>query len=165
MLNSSMDEVQAAFHAAKNANAAVKTFLKREARVGDPSERFAKDFRVAAASGKEAPINAFIEKNYPKHEVYFLALARYAHGEFIGTTVEKIFDKYAEEFNTTYERGDGAITVTNDARFKEIVLDVAGIVEKELSAAGLPTSNFMKKAVLICVFDPEVLKEVLKVLG
>lgn len=164
MLESSKEEVQSAFLAAKNTNAAVKTFLKREARVGDPSERFAKDFRAATASGREASVHAFVEKHYPKHEMYFLALARYAHSEFIGTTVEKIFEKFAEEFNGTYEKSGEGITITDPTKFKTITQEVLKVISDELSSAGLPVTNFMRKAALICIFEPDVLKEVLLVL-
>jgi|688.fasta_scaffold290233_2 hypothetical protein len=163
MLESSKDEVQSAFLAAKNTNAAVKTFLKREARVGDPSERFAKDFRNATSSGREESVQAFVEKHFPKYEMYFLALARYAHSEFISSTVEKIFEKFADEFNTTYEKTSEGVTVTNSAKFNQITQEVLKIITDELSSAGLPVTNFMKKAALICIFEPDVLKEVLLV--
>jgi hypothetical protein len=38
------------------------------------------------------------------------------------------------------------------------------MIEESLAGSELPNSNFLKKATLICVFEPDVLQEVLKVL-
>ncbi len=164
MFDVTVEEVQSAFAAAKNPNAALKSFLKKEVKSGEPIERFAKDFRTAVATGRSGSINLFVEKNYPKNEIYFLALARYAHSDFITAVVEKIFEKYAEDFNTTYEKAESGITVTDQAKFKSIATSVVKMIEESLAGSELPNSNFLKKATLICVFEPDVLQEVLKVL-
>ena len=165
MQEATIEEVQSAFNAAKNLNAALKSFIKKEVRSGDPIERFAKDFRVAVATGRVGAVNSYIEKNYPKNEIYFLALARYAHSEFVASVVEGIFEKYAEDFNTTYENLASGMRVTNPEKFASISKSVAQMIEDRLTSSGLPSGNFLKKATLHCIFEPEVLQEVFKVLG
>ena len=165
MLETTIDEISSAFSAAKNANAALKAFLKKEARAGDSVERFAKDFRSAIASGKPAIVRAFIERNFPQNEIYFLISSRYAHSEFVTSLVEKIFEEHAEVFNTTYEKIEGGIKIKDKAKFSAIVKAVLGMVDEELKSAPLPVTNFLRKTVLMCVFEDEVLKEVLLLKG
>lgn len=164
MIPAPLEEVKAVFAAAKNLNAALKNFIKKEVRAGDPIERFAKDFRAAVATGRSASVNAFIEKFYPANEGYFLVIAKYAHAQLIMSLVESIFHKYAEEFNATFERENEGIRITNTAQFSSIARSVADMIDEGLLAAGLAKGVFLKKAILFNVFEPEVLEEVLKVL-
>ena len=165
MFESTPEDVYGALATAKNLNAALKNFLKREIQRGQALERLTKDFRAAVLTGKPAAIQAFVEKHYPKNEGYFLALARYTHAEFIGTTVDQVLEKYAEEFNTTYEKIEGGIQVTNQPSFAAISSGVVELIEASLKNFNLPDSNYLKRSTLFCIFDTEVLPEVFKVLA
>lgn len=165
MLSSSVQEVQEAFAAAKNLNAALKNLLKKESANSPQVVSFAKDFRAAAGSGKSAPRDLFIERNYPSKEFFFIGAARYAFPDLIESTVGAILNKYAEEFNATYERTDNGIKVSDVAGFARIAKDVQQIIERDIKAAELPLNNFMRNSVLSTVFEADVLAEVMKVLS
>ena len=104
-----------------------------------------------------------MEHNYPKREIYFIGLARYAHPELIAATVETIINRFADEFNATYQQEETGISVNDAAAFKRIVKEVESVIEQGLLSAGLPVTNFMKNALLSSVFEVGVLDEVLKV--
>ncbi len=162
MFPTTIDEVEGAFASAKNLNAALKSFLKREGKGGPQIASFAKDFRNAVGTGRPAAVKFFIEQNYSKREVLFVGLIRYVFPETVESIVTKIFDTYADEFNTTYSKSENGVTLTNPARFKEISNSVVGLVEEGLRSAELPVSNFMKNSILVCVFESDVLQEVFK---
>jgi len=164
MLPTTIDEVEASFVKARNLNAALKSFLKREGTSNPQAATFAKDFRAATASGKQPALRAFLERNYPKREIFFVGIARYAHPEVIESTVSTIIDTHADNFNKTYEIGEDSIAIKDAATFKKIVKDVDTLIERGLTSAELPVTNFMKNALLASVFEPQVLTEVLKVL-
>ena len=165
MLPTTIDEIEQGFCKAKNLNSALKGFLKREGSANPQAASFAKDFRAAAGSGKAPAIRAFVERNYPKREIFFVGLARYAHPELVESVVGRIIDTHADAFNATYDRGENGIKVTDAATFKKIVKEVDSIIEQGLKGAELPPSNFMKSVLLASVFEPDVLGEALKVLG
>ncbi len=164
MLPTTIEEVEQSFLKAKNLNSALKNFLKREGTANPQAAAFAKDFRAAAGSAKAPAMRAFLERNYPKREIFFVGIARYAHPELVESTVGKIIDTHAEAFNATYERGEGGVTVKDAATFKKIVKSVDELIGQGLASAEVPQSNFMRNALLASVFEPEVLAEVLKVL-
>jgi len=165
MLDTNFEEVHISFKAAKNLNAALKTLLKRESKNGDPIEGFVKDFRPLVQSENEEKIKGFIEKNFAKREMYFYALARYAYPEFYTSVIEKIFNTYAEEFNATYKKVEQGIEVTNKPEFAKIVKTVGKLIDEQLKESEMPVTNFFKKSVMVCVFEADVLKEVVKVLA
>lgn len=165
MLKPTVEEVKESFAAAKNLNAALKNLLKRESSGSSAVAGFAKDFRVAVTSGKSAPRDYFIERNFENKQFFFMGAVRYAFPELVDSTVGAIVNKFADEFNATYERHDGAVTVTNTKRFKEIVNEVQTIIQKDLKAAELPVNTFMQVALLATVFELDVLNEVMKVAG
>jgi hypothetical protein len=162
MFPTTIEEVEGAFASAKNLNAALKSFLKREGKGGPQIASFAKDFRNAVGTGRPAAVKFFIEQNYSKREVLFVGLIRYVFPEAVESIVTKIFDTYADEFNTTYSKSESGVTLTNPARFKEISKSVVGVVEEGLRGAELPVSNFLKNSILVCVFESDVLQEVFK---
>lgn len=163
MLKTSIDEVESAFRSAKNLNAALKTFLKREGTQGGPTiETFAKGFRNAASAGKPEPIRRFIEANYPKRELHFMAVVRYAHPDVVESIIQKIFEKHAETFNSTYEKTEDSINVTDRKKFDSIITDVFSMIESELKTNEIEATNFMRNAILASIFDTEVLPEVMK---
>lgn len=161
----SVDEVVTTFAGAKNLNAALKTFLKREGANSPSLASFAKDFRGVVATGRSEAIRVFIDSRYEKRPVFFMGVARYAFPELVEGIVGAIIDKYAETFNATYERGESGITVKDTKTFKEIVKGVDAMVAEALKANGLGANNFMRHALLSSVFEPDVLQEVVKVLG
>jgi hypothetical protein len=79
--------------------------------------------------------------------------------------VGAIVEQYADDFNSTYERGEGGIKVTNPTRFQEIVKEVQEIIKRDVKAAKLPDNKFMRSALLATVFEFDVLQEVMKVLA
>jgi hypothetical protein len=164
MFQSTVDEVKEAFAAAKNLNAALKNLLKKEGSGTPQVVGFAKEFRNAVSSGKSGPRDFFIEKNYPAKELFFMGAVRYAFPEIVESTVGSIVEKFADQFNATYERHDDGIKVTDTAGFKKIAKEVHGIIASDLKAAELPTNNFMQNALLATVFEVDVFAEVIKVL-
>jgi hypothetical protein len=165
MLPTTVSDVQEAFGSAKNLNAALKNFLKRESRSGEQVASFAKDFRAAVSTGRAAAINAFIEKNYPRKEVYFLGVARYAFPELVESCVGRIIDQHAEAFNKTYERLEQGISIKDAKKFASIVREVHEIVKGDLQIAELPVNGFLENALLSSVFEIDVLTEVMNELS
>jgi hypothetical protein len=163
MLETNVDEVTVALTSAKNLNAALKSFLKREGTQTPQVATFAKEFRGVVTSGRPEPVRVFIEQNYDKRPMYFLGVARYAYPELIEAVVGKIISQHAETFNTTYERAEQGIKVTDAKAFGAIVESVSQMIDEGLKASGAPTSNFMRNAIMASVFEPDVLTEVLKV--
>jgi len=163
MLETNVEEVTVALTSAKNLNAALKSFLKREGTQTPQVATFAKEFRGVVTSGRPEPVRVFIEQNYEKRPMYFLGVARYAYPELIEAVVGKIIEQHAETFNTTYERAEQGIKVTDAKAFGAIVKSVSQMIDEGLKASGAPTSNFMRNAIMASVFEPDVLTEVLKV--
>lgn len=164
MLPTTFSNVHDAFQGAKNLNAALKNFIKREGNNGGQVVSFAKDFRGVVSSGRAPAVQLFIEKNYPAKEFLFLGVARYAFPELVESSVGRIIEKYADDFNTTYERGEAGISVKNAAAFKKIAKDVLSIIREDIKAAGFGSNPFLENALLASVFEVEVLAEVMKVL-
>lgn len=163
MLETNVEEVTVALTSAKNLNAALKSFLKREGTQTPQVATFAKEFRGVVTSGRPEPVRIFIEQNYEKRPMYFLGVARYAYPELIEAVVGKIIEQHAETFNTTYARAEQGIKVTDAKAFGAIVKSVSQMIDEGLKASGAPTSNFMRNAIMASVFEPDVLTEVLKV--
>ena len=163
MLETNVDEVASAFASAKNLNAALKSFLKREGNSTPHVATFAKEFRGVVSKGRPEPVRFFIEQNYPKRAVYFLGVARYAYPELMESAVGKIIERHAERFNTTYERTDSGLKVTNAAEFSKIVKDVMKMIDESITEAQIPASNFLRNAIMAGVFEPDVLEEVVPV--
>lgn len=163
MLETNVDEVTTALTSAKNLNSALKSFLKREGTQTPQVAVFAKEFRGIVSSGRPEPVRLFIEQNYDKRPMYFLGLARYAYADVVESVVGKIIEQHADTFNTTYERAEQGITVTDAKTFGSIVKSVAQMIDDGLKTSGAPTSNFMRNAIMASVFEPDVLTEVLKV--
>ena len=163
MLETTVDEVTIALTGAKNLNSALKSFLKREGTQTPQVASFAKEFRGAVSSGRPEPVRLFIEANYEKRPMYFLGLARYAYPELIESVVGQIIEQHADTFNSTYERAEQGIKVTDAKAFGSIVKSVAQMIDDGLKTSNVPASNFMRNAVMASVFEPDVLTEVLKV--
>jgi hypothetical protein len=163
MLETNVDEVTTALTSAKNLNSALKSFLKREGTQSPQVAVFAKEFRGVVSSGRPEPVRLFIEQNYEKRPMYFLGLARYAYADLVESVVGKIIEQHADTFNTTYDRAEQGIRVTDAKAFGSIVKSVSQMIDEGLKTSGSPTSNFMRNAIMASVFEPDVLTEVLKV--
>lgn len=162
MLDTTLEEAQSAFDAAKNVNSAVKNFLKREGNTNPALARFAKDFRTAATSGRAESLQAFVAKHYPAQELPLLVIARYAHSEFVEQVAYQIIDQHAEAFNKTYSSSEDGVTVKDEKEFLAIVKQVLKTINDSLKSKELPQSNFMRRIVAMSVFDEQVFAEVLK---
>jgi len=163
-VETNIEEVTGAFLAAKNTNAALKNFLKKEKPSDDSVVRFVKSFRNEVSGGSADKLRSFIEEHLDDHTDEFLMLARYAHPEFVATTAHQIINEYADEFNKTYEKDGATITIKDKKKFESIVSKVSAIVDDELRKAGLPLTNFMRHAVLLYVFEAEIHTHVLECL-
>jgi hypothetical protein len=119
---------------------------------------------VAASSGKSAQRDLFIERNFDSKQFFFIGSVRYAFPELVDSCVGAIVERYADDFNSTYDRGESGVTVTNPKRFQEVVKEVQEIIRRDVKAAELPDNNFMRSALLATVFEFDVLQEVMKVL-
>ena len=162
MLVTNVEEVAAALTSAKNLNAALKSFLKREGAQNAQVATFAKDFRGVVVNGRAESVRTFIENNLSRRSIFFLGVARYAYPDLIERIVGDIIQLHAEAFNKTYSRNGQGIVVNDPAGFAAIVKSVEKMIDAGLGAAGAPVSNFMRNAVMTSVFEPDVLTEVLK---
>ena len=166
MLTYSTQDVATTFEASPNLNAALKSFLKKEGTKAPGVERFSKEFRKQATSMRAGAVELFVQQNTPKYDSYFLALSRYALPDVFNTVIESTFEEYAEPFNQTYETTAEQITVTNQKEFSEIAHKVYESLSPKLkNCSELDQNEFIKKALLLCIFEPNVLVEVLKALG
>lgn len=156
-------DIVGAFEAAPNLNAALKNFLKREIRRGDPTERLAKSFKVAISSKRADARREFIEKHADTNARFFLAVGKYAYGSSVDAISEDIISRHAEAFNATYDRSDDGVTVTDRDGFNRIIQMVRAELEEGLQSHGLPNSGFMLSILHHWIFDEDVLQEVLRV--
>jgi hypothetical protein len=164
MIDISIDEVVSSLAGAKNLNAALKNFLKKEGASSPSLASFAKEFRVVVSSGRAEAVRGFIDTHYTRRPVYFMGVARYAFPELVETVVSSIIERHADTFNATYEREEGGIKVTDKKTFAEIVGGVDSMIEEALKGSGLGGNNFMRHSILTGVFEPDVFTEVSKVL-
>lgn len=157
-------QVEEVLSAAKNLNAALKTFLKREARSENAVEAFVKSLRNVVARDRDGELLSYIEKHYENNEVHFAILAAYAFPELQDSVISAVYDQYGEDFNATYERRDKVIHITNPARFSSISRQVVTKIEEGLDQAGIPRNNFSVYSLLATIFEPDVLVQVLETL-
>lgn len=162
MFTPTAEEAKLSLAAAKNLNAALKSLLKKESAGSPAVANFAKEFRLAVSTGRSATRDLFVERNFADKQFFFLGVVRYAFPELVEGTVGSIVERYADDFNNTYEKQDDGIAVTDTTRFGEIVTDVLAIIREDLRSAGLPVNAFMISALLATVFEFEVLAEVMK---
>lgn len=157
-------DVEAVLSSADNLNAALKTLLKREGKPGSSVESFVKTLRSIVARNRDGELLKYIEENYSVREVHFALLASYAFPAVRESVVGEVVEKHADEFNATYERTEGGISVVNHEKFQAIVKEVVVMVKAGLQRAGIPANDFSVYALLISIFEPDVLGEALTVL-
>ncbi len=145
---------------APNLNAAAKRFLKNEGASGDDNIRFGKAFRNAAKNPKEKQLREFVQKALPKYEQQLFLIVKYAYDEAFTEIVEQIFERYAEQFNDTYEIDGEQISLTDEARFHEISQKAIAEIDELIETRPTPNNNCMRNAVCITLFEPLVLKQI-----
>lgn len=158
-----IEEIAEALIAAKNINAAAKSFLKREVAKGSPGEKFVKSARrVLSQNDSVDGVKEFLEKNLEKNEPYIMGLVAKAYSTEIDPIVAQVFDKYADDFNETYSVTNGDFSYEDEGKFKEIVAACDRLIMDALKEAELPTSTFMKLVLYQVIFDDNVRPEALK---
>ncbi|MCB0340218.1 MAG: hypothetical protein KDD53_11470 [Bdellovibrionales bacterium] len=138
---------------AKNFNAAVKGFLKREVQGNADVGRFAKQVRDFVVKGREEPFVEFVKKQRQNAEWYLYALGSYAFFDFISEVSEAVFDEYAQEFNATYDIDNGAVSFKDKSKFESIARQALELIDTQLKGSEYPKSDFMRNVLLTSVFD------------
>ena len=160
MAGTQIGEVVEVFKQAHNINAAIKKLLKQEVRRGSSEERFFKDFRNVVVSPRAADLlEPFIERHYASEGRYFMVVAGYLYDEAMVDISGKIIDRYADDFNTTYEQRESEIEIKDEARFAAIAKEALKLIEEGLTEHHLPTSGFLKQVLVNRLFNPEVIRE------
>lgn len=164
-MNISPADVESVLSSANNLNAALKTLLKREGKPENSIESFVKSMRPVVARNRDGELLKYVEQHYPTKEVHFALLAAYAFPAVRESLINSVFEKHAENFNKTYERSDNGIKITDAAKFQSIIEDVVVMVKGGLEQAGVPRNNFSVYSVLVSIFEPDVLEQVVAKLG
>ena len=157
MLECTNEDIFVCLKKAPNINAAIKNFLKREIKKGDPAERFAKSLKAAFSSPNEEAAKKFIAESLPKFQNHIYSVACYAYYEIVSKMAETVVSEYADEFNATFEIQDGVLTYKDESKFKKISDNALGILKNGLKDAGFGDSPFMKNVALISkasIFKP-----------
>lgn len=157
MLPYSTEDAVSVLSKSQNLNAALKNYLKREVPNGDPAARFVKDFRAAIDSSNTARLQSYIEKARPQYDLPLIGICGYAHMETVGQIVTVIANKFADEFNSTYDSSGGTLKFKNQKRFDEIMKEALRMLDSELEKRDFRNSTFMKNAVLATIFEKAVL--------
>ena len=158
MFSFTTEDIVGSLKRSENLNSALKHFLKREVRRGDPAERFVKDLREVMLGKDESRALNFIEKRRPGFDSHLIAIGGYAHGEMVMNLANQIVEKYADRFNATYDVKDEDIAVKNKGEFDTIIKEVSTLVTTNLKTAGFGESDYMQSVVFSTVFDRPVLR-------
>lgn len=158
MLTYSPQNVVESLRNAKNLNAAVKNFLKREVGGDAKVGQFAKDLRSAFESRMTERADNFIAKALPSQEIPLLSIVRYAYAEGLAQIVESIANEHADNFAKTYAAKNDGIELVDKKNFEAILSKVVTSLGNLLTSHNIPNNNFMKNAVLLFLLEPEVFK-------
>jgi len=143
---------------APNINSAIKNFLKREVKKGDPAERFAKTLKDVLASQNEVRSQQFVAEAMPKFVNHLHSVACYAYFEVVGKLAAAVVDKYADDFNATFEIADGVLSYKDETRFKKISDEALAILRNGLKEQGFGDSAFMKNITMLSIFERPVIE-------
>lgn len=165
MLPYTKEDVVAALRGAKNLNAAVKNFLKKETGGDAKLAHFAKELRAGFESRIEGRAESTAARAMVENEGALYAVLKHAYAEGIVANIERIVEVHADKFSATYEPGAKGITVKDRKNFSSIIHQVIGELDTLLAEQQMPVSNLMKNTVLAYLFEPDVLKEVITVLN
>ncbi|MDZ4786037.1 MAG: hypothetical protein SGJ02_08170 [bacterium] len=151
------DDITEVLKKAPNVNSAIKNFLKREVKKGDSSEKFVKSLRDVLLSKNETAARDFISGALPKFLNHIYSIACYAYFESMSKLAENIVEKYADDFNATFEIIEGKVKYKDEKKFKVISSEALKIIHETLAAQGFAESAFMKNVALISVFERPVI--------
>lgn len=157
MLECSAEDIAQSLKKAPNINAAIKNFLKREVKKGDPAEKFAKSLRSAISSPGDGVALKFVEDSLPKFQNHLYSVACYAYYEFVSELAGSVVEKYADDFNATFEINEGQLKYKDEGKFKTISDKALEILRKGLNDAGFGGSPFMKNVTMISIFERPVI--------
>jgi len=153
-------QVVDALSKASNINAAVKSYLKRQASSqGAEAARFAKTLREVLQSGNSERATSFIAKHLEVQRGALLSVGACAHAEVIESVTAKVIEKYADDFNMTYELDGEEIKVTKPKEFEKISQQAIAMIDAHLKEQDLAGSSFVKAIAVSALFDGKVLKE------
>jgi hypothetical protein len=157
------EEIVSAIKSCPNINAAIKNILRKE--VGNDARlaRFFKDLREVCQSSQSERLTNFVNKHMEDHSHLFLSITRYGHFAKVDQITAPIIEKYADEFNSTYEAEGEGIKIKDKEKFKKIAKEVVGSFNDSLKEHGLPDSKFMQEMLITTLFDANVAPEVVAV--
>lgn len=155
-----VEEVADTFLACPNTNAAFKNLLKREVQKGSPVERLIKTFKKVLSARDRERLVQFIQKYHEDFATYFLLLASYAFETAVTSSTETVVEKFADDFNSTYETGDDGIKVNDREQFEAIGNKVRECFLASIDEHGLPQNAFVLSAFSQGLFEEQVLKEI-----
>ncbi len=157
MLPYTVSHILDAFAKAKNLNASMKNFLKREVKRGDPAEKFTKDLRDVLLSDDVNRSEQFFAKHLPKYESHLFVAAGYAHYDLVNGLAASIVERYADDFNATYEVQDEKLTYKDRPNFEKLAKEAITLISAGLKPSGLDGSPFMLNVVFVSIFTREVI--------
>ncbi len=158
MLECSATDIHNCLRKATNINAAVKNFLKREVKKGDPSEKCAKTLKDIFGSQDQARSLDFVATSMPKFLNHLYSIACYAYFEPIGKLASSVVEKYADDFNATFEVQNNILAYKNEGEFKRISDEALSILRSGLKDMGFDDSPFMKNVTLLSIFERPVIE-------
>lgn len=144
----------------KNINSAIKSFLKKEVKKGDPAEKFAKSLKVVLLDGNFQRAISFIDANLAKFENHLFVIGQYAFSEFTSSVTDELIEKYADSFNETYKIEGGELEILNRADFSNIVKSSLKLIDDKFREFELPSSPFLKKLLIMAIFHQELHSEI-----
>ena len=150
---------------ARNLNAALKKLLKIEGEKDDKTLRFIKGFRDLIKripnKGDSTPVIAdFVARTMPEFKEHLLVVGRNAFFEQIEVVLTEVIEKYADDFNLTYDHdGSGEITISDEDRFLKLANEAVNRISELIKESTMPDNSFIKSSVLYALFDPTVLAE------
>lgn len=162
MLECTADDITTCLLKAPNINAAVKNFLKREVKKGDPAEKFAKNLKDILTSSDEKRSLQFISEAMPKFVNHLYSVACYAYFDVVGKLASSVVEKYADDFNATFEVNDGKLSYKDEAKFKKIADEALAILRTGLKENGFGDSPFMKNVTMLSIFERPVIEVLAK---
>ena len=158
MLPFTTDDAVTTLRQAENLNAALKHFLKREVRRGEPAERFVKDLRPLLLGSDPTRAGGYLERKRPQFDPHLIGIGGYAHSDLVTAVAGQVVERYADDFNATYRSDGSTITVSDQSRFDEIVNAANKVIDETLVARGFGASSFMKNVLLAAIFEQPVLR-------
>jgi hypothetical protein len=160
MLTYSSDDVVQALGVSKNLNAALKSFLRREVKKGDPAEKFVKELRATLIDKDGRDPEKLLARYMPDLENHLIVIAAYAHHDFVNAISQEIVGEYGEAFNKTYTSNGETITITNRPEFERIIREVAKRLKERSETLGLTGNPFFLNVMLNTIFERPLMRDI-----